>query len=97
MLTHIVFFKFNPGTSKTDIQHTEDALLKLPSVINEIEDFRVGRDIIRSERSYDLALVSSFADLEALQRYQVHSEHQKVVAYIKTITSSIVAVDFLEQ
>ena len=94
MLTHVVFFKFNPGTSETDIRHAEDSLLKLPDLITEIGTFRVGRDIIRSERSYDLALISDFADLEALQSYQVHPEHQKVVAFLKTVTCSIVAVDF---
>lgn len=96
MLTHVVFFKFNPGTSELDIRHAEEALKKLPSLIEEIKEFRVGRDIIRSERSYDLALVSAFEDLPAMQRYQVHPEHQKVVAFVKTLTSSIVAVDFLE-
>lgn len=96
MLTHVVFFKFNPGTSETDIKHVEQALQKLPSVIDEIREFRVGRDIIQSDRSYDLALVSAFEDLSAMQRYQVHPEHQKVVDFVKTLTSSIVAVDFLE-
>lgn len=96
MLTHVVFFKFNPGTSETDITHTMEALQALPPLIPEINEFRVGRDIMHTERSYDLALVSSFKDLAAMQRYQVDPEHQKVVAYIKTLTSSIVAVDFLE-
>ncbi len=96
MLTHVVFFKFNPRTSDTDIQHVKEALQTLPAAISEIREFRVGRDIVRSDRSYDLALVSSFEDLDAMQRYQVHPEHQKVVAYVKTITSSIIAVDFLE-
>ena len=30
----------------------------------------------------------------ALQRYQVHPEHQKVVAHVKKISSNVVAVDF---
>jgi hypothetical protein len=96
MLTHVVFFKFNPETSDTDKRHLEEALRNLPGIISEIREFRIGRDIVRSERSYDLALVSGFADLAAMQRYQVHPEHQKVVAFAKTITSSVVAVDFLE-
>ena len=96
MLTHVVLFKFNPGTSETDIQHAAEALRKLPELISEIRIFRVGRDLVRSERSYDLALVSEFDDLAAMQRYQVHPEHQKVVAFLKTVTCSIVAVDFTE-
>jgi len=94
MLTHVVLFKFKPDTSETDIQHAADLLVKLPDSIDEIRSFRVGRDIVRSERSYDLALISEFADLEAMQSYQVHPEHQKVVAFLKTVTCSIAVVDF---
>ena len=95
MLTHVVLFKFNPESGESEIQHALDALRELPDKISEIQEFRVGADIVRSERSYDLALVSSFTDLDALQRYQVHPEHQKFVAYLKTVATSIVAVDFL--
>jgi hypothetical protein len=51
---------------------------------------------MRSERSYDLALVSAFADLDAMQRYQVHPAHQDVVALVKTLCAGVVAVDFNE-
>lgn len=94
MITHLVFFKFKPETSHTEIQQLAKGLGKLPQIIDEIKEFRFGADVIRSERSYDFALVSSFDNLEAMQRYQVHPEHQKVIALVKTITSNVVAVDF---
>ena len=95
MLTHVVLFKFNPDSGEPAIQRALAALRELPGKISEIQEFRVGADIFHSERSYDMALISSFADKDALQRYQVHPEHQKVVAYLKTIASSIVVVDFM--
>ena len=95
MLTHVVLFKFNPDSGEPAIQRALAALRELPGKISEIQEFRVGADIFHSERSYDMALISSFADQDALQRYQVHPEHQKVVAYLKTIASSIVVVDFM--
>lgn len=94
MITHIVFFKFKIETTESEIQQLADGLGALPQIIEEIREFRFGADVIHSERSYDFGLVSSFDDLDALQRYQVHPEHQKVIAQVKAIASGIVAVDF---
>jgi hypothetical protein len=94
MITHVVLFKFKAEATTADIQQIVEGLDGLPQRIDEIREFRFGHDVIRSERSYDLGLVSSFDDLDALQRYQVHPEHQKVVALVKAFTSSVVAVDF---
>ena len=94
MLTHVVLFKFKPETTAGDIQQMAEGLGGLPQLIEEILEFRFGTDVLHTERSYDFALVSSFDDLEAMQRYQVHPEHQKVLAFIKTIVSSVFAVDF---
>ena len=94
MLKHVVLFKFNPDTSDTAVGRLVDGLAALPDQIPEIREFVFGRDIVGSERSYDFALVSMFDDLEAMQRYQVHPEHQKIIAHVKSICSSVVAADF---
>ncbi|GAB4166198.1 MAG: Dabb family protein [Geothermobacteraceae bacterium] len=94
MLKHLVFFKFKADTTDAQIDTLAEMLGALPEQIEEIREFVFGRDIVRSERSYDFALVSSFDDLEAMQRYQIHPEHQKVIAHVKAISASIVAVDF---
>ena len=96
MLTHVVLFKFKPEASAEQVAQLESALKGLPAAIAEIREFRVGRDVVHSERSFDLALVSGFDDLAAMQRYQVHPEHQKVVALVKTLCGGVVAVDFNE-
>ena len=96
MITHVVFFKFRPGTTEAEIEQLADGLGSLPGTITEIKEFRFGADVIRSERSYDFGLVSGFDDLDAMQRYQIHPEHQKVVTHAKSISASIVAVDFEE-
>jgi hypothetical protein len=94
MITHVVLFKFNQGTSDQDIQTLLEGLGELPQQIEEIREFRFGRDVIHSERSCDLGLVSSFDDLDALQRYQTHPLHQQLLVHIKAICDSIAAVDF---
>ena len=75
MITHVVLFKFKPETTAGEIQQLVEGLGDLPQSIEDIREFRFGTDVIRSERSYDLGLVSSFDDLDALQRYQVYPEH----------------------
>ena len=96
MLTHVVLFKFKPETTAEQIAGLEAGLKGLPAVIAEIREFRFGRDVIHSERSYDLALVSAFDDLAAMQRYQVHPAHQAVIAQVKACCAGVVAVDFNE-
>ena len=94
MLHHIVMMKFKPGVSEEDINRMAQLLDALPERITEIQTYEFGRDIVRSERSYDFALVSGFANLEAMQRYQVHPDHQKALTHIRAICEDICAVDF---
>ena len=94
MLKHVVLLKFKKGASESAIAEIEKGLGELPDIIPEIMEFLFGRDVLRSERSYDFALVSEFENIEAMQRYQVHPAHQKVVAKIKEVCDSLVVVDF---
>ena len=94
MLKHVVLFKFKKGAPESAIAEIEKDLGELPDIIPEIMESQSGRDVVRSERSYDLALVSGFENLEAMQRYQVHPAHQKVVAKIGEVCEGILVVDF---
>ncbi len=94
MIKHLVMFRFREDAGSAAIDAIVAGLNGLPALIPEIRSFQVGQDVLRSERSYDLALVSDFDDLEALGRYQVHPEHQKVVTLVKQAASSVVAVDY---
>ncbi len=94
MLHHIVLFKFKPETGDDQIAALEKMLDALPDHIVEIQLYEFGRDVVQSDRSYDFALVSGFANLVAMQRYQVHPEHQKVIAHVREICEDVRAVDF---
>ena len=94
MIQHMVMLKFKNGTESADIDALEKGMDALPNVINEIQSFEFGRDIVGSDRSYDFGLVSLFANTEALQRYQVHPEHLKVLEQVRTICDSVITVDF---
>lgn len=94
MLKHVVFMKFKPETTDADISDLEKGLAALPESIPEIKSFEFGRDIMRSPRSYDFALVSAFEDLDSLKRYQVHPEHVAILNKVLGACESILAVDF---
>ena len=94
MIHHVVMFKFKPEVKDSDIGELEKGIDALPNKIKEIQALEFGRDILRSERSYDLALVSVFANVEALQRYQNHPDHLVVVKKVKEICRNVVTVDF---
>jgi hypothetical protein len=94
MLKHIVFMKFKPEAAATDVQSLKKALGGLPALIPEIKGFEFGQDILRTERSWDFALVSAFTDLDAMKRYQVHPDHQIVLKMVRSMCESISVVDF---
>jgi hypothetical protein len=87
--------KFKAGIKEADIVDLEKSLDDLPNRIVEIHSYEFGRDIIQSERSYDFALVSLFANTDSLKRYQNHPDHLAVVAKLKRLCDSILTVDFL--
>ena len=97
MIYHLVLMKFKPEVKDTDIDGLEKSLESLPDAIVEIQSYEFGRDVVRSERSYDFGLVSLFSNMEALNRYRVHPEHQKVLTRIKQMCADIVAVDFVPE
>jgi hypothetical protein len=96
MLKHVVLMKFKADVVEKDISDLERGLGTLPEKIPEILGYEFGRDVVGSERSYDFALLSSFADLEALKRYQVQPDHQIVLKQVLRMCDSILAVDFLQ-
>ena len=95
MLNHVVMMKFKSGVSDADIDALEEALDDLPNVIVEIQMYEFGRDILHTDRSYDFAIVSLFANQEALNRYQQHPSHLEVGKRLQALCEKIVTVDFL--
>ena len=94
MITHVVMLKFKPETGEEEIRGLEALLDDLPNRIDEIRMYEFGRDVVRSPRSYDFALVSLFANRPALERYQSHPAHQPVLEKIKAVCAEVITVDF---
>ncbi len=94
MITHIVLFKLS-DPSPANLNQTRELLLSMADKIPQLRHLEAGVDVIRSERSYDLGLVTKFDSLDDLQAYQVHPYHAgQVVPHMKKVASASVAVDY---
>lgn len=94
MVTHVVMFKLSDPTAE-NLSATRDKLLSMNGKIVQLRHLEAGIDVIRSERSYDIVLITKFDSLQDLQEYQVHPYHAgEVVPHMKSVCSSIVAVDY---
>ena len=94
MITHIVLFKLKERTPE-GIERARDLLLSMQGKVEQLRYLEVGVDLIHSERSADIALVTRFDSMEELQAYQVHPYHaNEVAAHMKSVCSSVVAADY---
>jgi hypothetical protein len=94
MLTHIVFFKLKERTPEV-VQKTKEVLMNMEGKIEQLLHIEVGADIVHSERSYDIALVTKFNSMADMDAYQVHPLHKEVIAYMKTVVESSASVDYV--
>ena len=94
MITHIVLFKLSDPRPET-IAATRDLLVSMDGTVPQLRYLEVGVDIIRSERSYDLALVTRLDSLDELKAYQVDPYHAgTILPHMRSVCSAIVAVDY---
>jgi hypothetical protein len=86
--------KFKTGVDAQQIEILKRDLGALPRKIEEIKSFEFGPDILKSDRSYDFALVSDFTDIDSLKSYQAHPEHIPVIQMVRGLCETILVVDF---
>ena len=92
MLTHVVLFRFADLAVAAECR---DRMLAMKGRIPPLLDIEVGVDIVRSDRSFDLALITRHEDLDGMQAYQVHPVHQELLRWVKPRVKQAVAVDFV--
>ncbi len=94
MITHIALIKLVHANVET-IEAAKAALARLgEGKIPQLRHFEVGANIVHSYRSYDLAVVAKFDNLEDLQAYQNHPDHLEVVKYLQANRRSVITVDY---
>ena len=94
MIRHLVFFKFKPETTQIERDELLAMLRALPAKIAEVKSLEAGHDVVQSPRSFDLAINSTFENLEALGVYAKHADHIPVVERAKEICVQVASVDY---
>lgn len=98
MLKHIVMWKLKDeaeGASKAEnARKMKEMLEALPAKVPGVVTLEVGIDVVNAETSSDVCLYSVFNNLEEMDAYQIHPEHQKCVAFIKNVVTERRAVDY---
>jgi len=97
MLTHIVCWKYKTETTPEQRAEHIKRLKELPNLIPNVLSFNVGSDILHLDRSFDTGLVATYADRATLDAYNIHPNHQEVVAIGRAISEKVVSVDFLNE
>ncbi len=98
MVKHIVTWNFLEQAAGNDKKTNmliakelfDDLLGKVPS----IKHIEIGFNFNILDEAKDVALYCEFEDKEGLKAYQVHDEHQKVAAFIRSVTKDRTMTDY---
>ena len=95
MIRHVVFMRWQDGTSEEDVRSAREALNTMPGLIDGIVRYELGSDIGLTENKFDLALVADFASAEDYRAYGAHAAHAAVVeTAIKPILAELQRVQY---
>ena len=93
MIRHIVLFKIK-DEYKEEIPQLVKNFYSMKGKIEGMTSLEAGADILHSERSYDIALITTFVSREAFDAYQTHPVHLPVKKRMHEVRSASVACDF---
>ena len=97
MIRHIVMWKFKEyaeGKSKQEnMEIVKDKLYSLVPMLSIIKRMEIGFDILKTDASMDLVLLTEFDSLDDLKAYANSPEHLAVGEYIKKVVEIRVVHD----
>jgi len=96
-IRHVVSWKLaSDDAAERAAQAAEVArrLNALEGVVPPILSISAGANVVLPDANWDVVLVADFASVETLDEYQVHPAHLEAAAYIRSVVSARVAVDF---
>ncbi len=98
MIRHIVLWTLKDGT----VEEKEEIKLKIKNDLEALKGVIPGIISLQvisnpmSTTNGDLVLDSVLESEEALANYQIHEEHQKVVAYVRSVVKDRICIDYHE-
>ena len=90
MVRHVVLMKL---VDRADAAEARTRLEALAPVVPQLRSLSVGIDVLGTEASYDLSLVTTHDSLEDLAAYQEHPEHQDFLAWARPRLAARAVVD----
>lgn len=94
LIRHVAVFRFKPEFDADQREAWMEMIRALPDSIPEIRSLSIGSDVLRGPHSYDIGLVADFDSLEAMDAYNRHPEHQKVLAVSGPVKEHLAVADF---
>lgn len=100
-LKHVVMWKFADeaeGNSKEyNMRYVRESLSALMGVVPELLDMEICRDCLHGDSSFDMVLICTFEDMDAMQAYQVHPSHLAARSFIRKVIIGRATVDYWEE
>jgi hypothetical protein len=93
MIRHVVLCKFHTAVSEEKRENAINTLNTLGQAISEVREWSMGKQALPSKTAYDLAIVSSFENAEALERYRNHPDHIRTKNLLTEI-AELAVVDY---
>lgn len=78
MIRHVSLLTWNDDATDEQIQAVATALRRLPGLIPELRDYRVGPDVGIDSGTASFVVIGDFDDARGYATYRDHPEHQAV-------------------
>lgn len=99
MIKHIVMWRFKEeaegATKMENMRWVKRELEALVGVVPSLLSMEVGIGVTQGEMNYDMALISTYADLEGLEAYKVDPRHKRISAFVSKVRLERATVDFV--
>ncbi len=93
MIKHVVFFKLQ-SNSDDGCKVLKNKLEAMKGKIELLKGIEVGIDTNRSDRAWDVCLITEFNSREDLKSYASNPVHLEVIKYIKSNNIITSVVDY---
>jgi len=97
VIRHVVSWRLAAEDAATKAEQSAQiaaGLNALVPVIPEIRSLTVASNSVEIAGNWDVVLIADYDDVAGLEAYIAHPEHQKVVAYVRSVVAERSAVDF---
>lgn len=97
MVKHIVLWNFNDGMTPEEKKEAGEKMKSLLEPIKEKVSGAIDIEVVTQKldsSNRDVALISTFKTVEALQAYQTHPDHVAAGGYVRSVTCNRSCMDY---